>query len=105
MTKVLDAAIDVLRELPKDLQAAVARAIVDYASHDESVYYLTHDERAEVRAGVAELERGEIASDRAVARAYSRAGRRSRTPLSTTAIRAKCCKLNSGAQTGCGIGM
>jgi hypothetical protein len=74
MTKVLDEAIDVLRELPKDRQAAVARAILDYASHDDSVYYLTDDERAEVRAGIAEIERGQIASDKDVARAYRRMG-------------------------------
>ena len=74
MTKVLDEAIDALKDLPEDRQAAVARAILDYASHDESVYYLTDDERAEVRAGVAEIERGDIASDRDVARAYRRIG-------------------------------
>lgn len=74
MTNVLDEAIDALKELPEDQQATVARAILDYASHDDSVYHLTDDERREVRAGIAEIERGEIASDEDVARTYKRMG-------------------------------
>ena len=64
MTKMIKEAIAVLHELPEDRQETIARAIIDYASHDEGVYHhLTHDERAEVRAGLAEIERGEVASD------------------------------------------
>ena len=47
-------AIEVLRELPEERQETIARAILDFASHDDGVYHLTDEERREVRAGVAE---------------------------------------------------
>jgi predicted transcriptional regulator len=75
MTKMVQEAIEVLKDLPEDRQATVARAILDYAS-DDGVYNLTDDERAEVRAGVREIERGEIASDEDVARVYNLSHRR-----------------------------
>ena len=54
------------------MPAAVARAILDYASHDDGLYHLTDDERMEVRAGLAEMRRGDIASDDEVADVYKR---------------------------------
>ena len=68
MTKMMKVAIEVLRDLPEERQDIVARAILDYAS-EEDVYVLTADERREVRAGLAEIERGEIATDAEVAAA------------------------------------
>jgi hypothetical protein len=50
------------------------RAILDYASHDEGVYHLTAEERREVCAGLAEIKRGEIASDAEVAAVYKQIG-------------------------------
>ena len=73
MTKMMKVAIEVLRDLPEERQDIVARAILDYAS-EEDVYVLTVDERREVRAGLAEIERGEIASDAEVAAAYKHFG-------------------------------
>ena len=67
-------AIEVLRELPEDRQETIARAILDFASHDEGVYHLTDEERAEVREGLAEIERGEIASEADVRATYKRIG-------------------------------
>jgi len=74
MTKMMKEAIAVLQELPEERQETIARAILDYASHDEGVYHLTDDERAEVREGLAEIERGEIASDDEVRTVYTRIG-------------------------------
>ena len=74
MTKMMKEAIEVLRELPEERQETIARAIIDYASHDEGVYHLTDTERAEVRAGLAEIERGEIATDEEVRAVYKRIG-------------------------------
>jgi phage-related protein len=74
MTKMVQEAIEALKELPEDRQATVARAILDYASHDDDVYHLTDDERREVRAGLAEIRRGDIASDEEVAETYKRIG-------------------------------
>ena len=73
MMKVVEEAIDALKELPEDRQKTVARAILDYAS-DDSVYHLTDDERREVRAGLAEVRRGDVASDDEVADVYKRIG-------------------------------
>ena len=70
----MNEAIEVLRELPEERQETIARAILDYASHDDGVYHLTDDERAEVRAGLAEIERGDIASDAEVRAVYKRIG-------------------------------
>ena len=66
MTNVLKDAIEVLRELPEQRQELIARAILDYASYDDDLYHLTDDERNEVQQGLAELERGEIATDEEV---------------------------------------
>lgn len=74
MTKMVQEAIEALRDLPEDRQTTVARAILDYASHDEGAYHLTDDERKEVRAGLAEVKRREIASDAEVAAVYKRIG-------------------------------
>lgn len=74
MTKMMKEAIEALRELPEEQQETVARAILDYASHDDGVYHLSGGERREVRAGLAEIERGEIASDREVAAVLKRIG-------------------------------
>ena len=45
-----------------------------FSNADEGVYHLTDDERVEVRAGLAEIERGEIASDDEVRAVYKRIG-------------------------------
>ena len=74
MTKMVQEAIEALKELPQDKQTIVARAILDYASHDDDIYHLTDDERREVRAGLAEIRRGDIATDEEVAETYKRIG-------------------------------
>jgi len=74
MMKIMNEAIEVLRELPEERQETIARAILDYASHDDGVYHLTDDERGEVREGLGEIERGEIASEREVRSVYKRIG-------------------------------
>jgi predicted transcriptional regulator len=74
MTKMVREAIEVLRELPEERQETIARAILDFASHDDGVYHLTDEERAEVRAGLDEIERGDIATEREVRAVYKRIG-------------------------------
>ena len=73
MTDEVKEAINALRNLPDDKQHTVARAILDYAADDE-LYRLSDYERAEVRAGLAEIERGDIASDDEVRAVYKRIG-------------------------------
>jgi hypothetical protein len=72
--KIMREAMEVLRELPEDRQEAIARAILDYASQDDDVYHLSDEERREVRAGLSELARGEIATDDEVRTVYERIG-------------------------------
>jgi predicted transcriptional regulator len=74
MSNSMQEAIEVLRDLPEERQEVLARAILDYAAHDDGIYYLTDDERREVREGLAEIERGEIASEREVRAVYRRIG-------------------------------
>ena len=73
MIEMTRKAIAALQGLPEEGQETVARAILDYAS-DDSVYHLTNTERDEVRAGLAEIKRGEIASDAEVAAVYKKIG-------------------------------
>jgi predicted transcriptional regulator len=73
MTKMVKEAIEVLRDLPEERQETIARAILDYAS-DDGVYHLTDEEHAELRAGLAEIERGEIATEAEVRAVYKRIG-------------------------------
>ena len=74
MTNAMREAIEVLRDLPEERQEVIARAILDYASHDEGVYHLTDEERREVRAGLAELDRGDMANDEEVRIVHQRMG-------------------------------
>jgi hypothetical protein len=67
-------AIAVLADLPEDRQAAIARAILDYATEEISIYRLRDEERAEVLDGLAEIDCGGIAGDDDVAKAYQRLG-------------------------------
>jgi predicted transcriptional regulator len=72
MTDEVKEAINVLRKLPGEQQHTVARAILDYAADD--TYRLTDYERTEVRAGLTEIEHGEIATDDEVRTVYKRIG-------------------------------
>jgi len=74
MTKMMKEAIAALFELPEGKQDTVARAILDYTSHEEGLYRLTSEERREVRAGLVEIERGDIATDEEVAAVFERIG-------------------------------
>jgi predicted transcriptional regulator len=74
MTNMTMDAIEALRNLPKERQETAARAILEFASYVDDVYHLTEHERREVRAGLAEIERGEIANDREVSQVMKQIG-------------------------------
>jgi hypothetical protein len=74
MTKLLEEAIDKIRELPEDRQAYAAAMLEIIAAQDHGVYRLTDEERTSVQAGLAEIGRGEIASDEDVAAMWNRFG-------------------------------
>jgi predicted transcriptional regulator len=74
MTKLLEKAIDKVRELPEDEQEAVAAVMLQMAGGDAPVVELDDETRAAVREGVVQAERGEFVPDEIVARANKRRG-------------------------------
>lgn len=66
MTKLLDEAIEKIRQLSPERQDELAVNLLALAEAGE-VYRLSAEERAEVLAGLEEIERGEIATDEEVA--------------------------------------
>ena len=74
MTKLLHDAIERLKELPEERQNELARMLIDVAASDLAPYVLADEERTAVEEGLAEVERGQIASDEDVAAMWSRFG-------------------------------
>ena len=56
MTKLLEEAVKVLRELPEDRQEAAARAIINYGVDDDEVQ-LSDDDVAEIERRIANPNR------------------------------------------------
>ena len=70
MIKVLEQAIQKVKKLPKDRQAYVAHVLEEIAG--DGVYRLDDGERADIREALAEMERGEVASDDEVKTVFKR---------------------------------
>ena len=66
MIKVLENAIEKVKALSNERQEYVAEVLEEIAAEGD-VYLLTDNERQLVREGIAELDRGDYASDAAVA--------------------------------------
>ena len=63
MSKLIDEAIKVLRTLPEDVQAAAARAIIDYgADHDDDLR-LSDAQAAEIERRMADPNRAIVSLD------------------------------------------
>ena len=73
-TKLLEKAIDKVRELPEDEQEAVAVVMLQMAGADAPLVHLDDETRAAVREGLAQAERGEFVPDEVVAKANKRRG-------------------------------
>lgn len=63
MIKVLEQAIEKVKALSPDRQAYAAEVLEQIVGAGDDVYRLTDEERRLVREALAELDRGEIASD------------------------------------------
>lgn len=74
MTKLLEDAIEKVKELPKERQDELARMLIDVAASDLSPYQLTDAEAALLEDRIAAANRGEIASDEEVAAMWRRFG-------------------------------
>lgn len=73
-TKLLEKAIDRVRELPEDEQEAVAAVMLQMAGADAPLVHLDDETRAAVREGIAQGKRGEFVPDDVVAEANKRRG-------------------------------
>jgi predicted transcriptional regulator len=73
-TKLLEKAIDKVRELPEEEQEAVAAVMLQMAGADAPLVQLDDETRAAVREGLAQAERGEFVPDEVVAKASKRHG-------------------------------
>jgi hypothetical protein len=62
MIKALEQAIEKVKSLPKERQEYAAGMLEQIANADDELYRLSDEERRVVREGLAELDRGEEAS-------------------------------------------
>jgi len=75
MTKLLDDALSVVRNLPPDEQDNIARALLRLTgADDEPPVVLSADERAALAASKSAAARGEFASDEQVRAAWAKHG-------------------------------
>ena len=74
MTKLLEQAIEKVRELPAEDQDALAIALLSLAGETIPAVQLDDDTRAAVEEGLAQARRGEFVSDEDVAEADARLG-------------------------------
>ena len=63
MIKVLEQAIEKVKALSTERQEYAAEVLEQIADAGDDVYHLSDDERRMVREGLAELDRGEIATE------------------------------------------
>lgn len=63
MTTLLEKAVQRVRALPDEMQDQAARMLLAYAGDDEPILELTPDEEADLKEALAEMARGELASE------------------------------------------
>jgi hypothetical protein len=74
MTKLLEQAIEKIRELPAKDQDALANALLSITGEETAVVHLDDETRAVIEDGLAQAERGEFVPDEIVAEADRRHG-------------------------------
>jgi len=74
MTKLLERAIEKVRELPAHDQDALANALLTITGEETAVVRLDDEKRAAIEEGLAQAERGEFVPDDVVAEADRRHG-------------------------------
>jgi predicted transcriptional regulator len=73
MTKLFEQAVEKVQTLPAEMQDEVARMLFAYIGNaDESLIELTPEEEADLRKALAEVERGELATDAEVEAVFSK---------------------------------
>lgn len=66
MARLLDQALEAIRELPDPVQDDLARLLLEIADGERRYIELTPDEESDLAEALAEVERGEFASDEAI---------------------------------------
>jgi predicted transcriptional regulator len=74
MTKLLERAIQKVRELSDQDQDALANALLSMTGEETAVVHLDDETRVAVEEGLAQAERGEFVPDEVVAAADKRRG-------------------------------
>jgi predicted transcriptional regulator len=74
MTKLLERAMEKVRELPAKDQDALASALLSITGEETAVVRLDDETRAAIEEGLAQAERGEFVPDEVVAEADKRHG-------------------------------
>jgi predicted transcriptional regulator len=74
MTRVLEDAIEKVRQLPEDRQAYVAEVLEQIAAAGSDVFTVPEDHRAAVLEGLEQAERGEFVSDEEMAAIWKKCG-------------------------------
>jgi hypothetical protein len=75
MTKLLDQALEAVRDLPPEVQDDIARIVLELAgSGDDVTVVLSADERAALAASKAAASRGEFATDEEVRALWAKHG-------------------------------
>jgi len=72
MIKVLEQAVERVRQLSKERQEYAAEVLEQIAEAGDAVYALSDEERRLVREGLDELDRGEAATDAEVRAVYDK---------------------------------
>jgi predicted transcriptional regulator len=67
MNKIVETILDRIADWPEEAQAELIQSMVDIETKHFGVYRLSDAERAAVREGLAQAERGEFVSDDVVA--------------------------------------
>ncbi|MFF8799733.1 MULTISPECIES: hypothetical protein [unclassified Methylobacterium] len=74
MTDLLDKAITAARNLPPEVQDAIARMVLSYAGEEQAVYHFTPEEEAEQDEADAAEARGDFATDAEVRAIWAKYG-------------------------------
>jgi hypothetical protein len=74
MIKVLEQAIEKIRELPEDRQAYAAEILEQIAAAGSGVFQVPDDHRAAILEGLEQTRRGEFVSDGEMAELWKKCG-------------------------------
>jgi hypothetical protein len=74
MTKLMEEAIDRLRNVPPEMQDELARVVMELTGAEPGLYELTPEEEEDIAASDAAAARGEFATDEQVRAIWAKHG-------------------------------